>query len=78
MTREKAKELINPFIDGCNKDKDPYFYCFFSREEDKFEGDWEGLDFADAAIIVKELVKKFPELNILFYDSQSSLMPSPS
>lgn len=68
MTREKAKELLKPFIEGCNKDEDPYFYCFFSREEDKFNGDWEGLDFLDATIIVKQLVEKFPQLKLYFYE----------
>jgi hypothetical protein len=78
MTRTKAEQLLQDFIAGCNKDGDPYFYCFFSRQEDKFVGDWEGLDELDAFLIVKELEKKFPFIKNYFYDSESSLMQSPS
>ena len=72
MTREAAKELLKPFIEKCDEHKDPYFYCFFSRQEDKFDGDWEGLDFLDASIIVKQLVKSFPEIKMLFHEQATT------
>ena len=66
MTKQKAEELLKPFFDECKKDGDPYFIVHFSITEDYFSGFEEGLDYLDAGIIVKQLRKKFPELEIMF------------
>jgi len=59
MTTQQGKELLIEFKRNCDKDNDPYFVCHFSREDDKFLGDWDGLDAFDAMIIIKQLVKDF-------------------
>lgn len=68
MTKNKAAELLKPFIDECVKDTDPYFVVHFSRTDDYFSGFENGLDFLDATIIAKQLVKQFPELKIYFHE----------
>lgn len=57
MTTQQRKELLIEFKKNCDKDNDPYFVCHFSRQEDEFLGDWEGLDSFDAMILIKQLVK---------------------
>lgn len=66
MTKEKATELLKPYIDKCTEDGDPYFIVHFSIADDYFSGFENGLDYMDAGIIVKQLRKQFPELEIMF------------
>ena len=66
MTKEIAAELLKPYIDKCTEDGDPYFIVHFSIADDYFSGFENGLDFMDARIIVKQLRKQFPELEIMF------------
>lgn len=59
MTTKEQREIIRPFISRCDKDGDPYLLVHFSRENDYFEGTHNGLDFLDAIMVIKELVKIF-------------------
>lgn len=68
MTRKRAKKMLEPFMKKCGKDSDPYYLVHFSRVDDYYSGFEEGLDFLDATIIARQLVKSFPELKIYFYD----------
>lgn len=59
MTTEYGRILLTPFIDATKRDEDAFFACHFSRSEDKFAGDHNGLDAFDAMIIIKQLVHDF-------------------
>lgn len=65
MTIQRGSELLQPFIDQCGKDKDPFYIAHFSRQEDKYEGYFDGLDEFDAAILVKQLVSHFKMNEVL-------------
>lgn len=59
MTTEYGRILLTPFIDATKLDDDAFFACHFSRSEDKFAGDHNGMDALDAMIIIKQLVHDF-------------------
>lgn len=59
MTTKEALKEGEPFISKCDKDGDPYLLVHFSQEDDYFKGVHERMGFADAIIVIKELVKYF-------------------
>jgi len=58
MKIKRSKQLVKPFIDQCKKDNDCYLIVHFSKEEDKFAG-YDKMDFADALLIIYELIKQY-------------------
>ncbi len=54
-----GKSLLSDFTNLCDADKDSYFLIHFSKEEDKYAGYHERIDWADARIILKHLIKEF-------------------
>ena len=70
MTKDTGEELLQPFIEQCDKDADPYFIVHFSRSDDWFNGLHDRMDFADALIIVSKLIELF-EINPLILSSPS-------
>lgn len=59
MTTKEALKESKPFIDKCDRDGDPYLIVHFSQEDDYFKGIHERMDFMDATIIIKKLIKHF-------------------
>jgi len=68
MTKQKAADLLTPFINECTNCGDPYFVVHFSVDDDYFSGFENKLDFLDATIIMEQLVKQFPQLKIYFHE----------
>ncbi len=58
MKTIKSKELLKPFIDQCEKDKDCYMIVHFSKQEDKFYG-LTDMDAGDALVIIHELINQY-------------------
>jgi hypothetical protein len=59
MKINDGRKKLEGFIKQAEKDGDPYLIVHFSREEDRFKGIQDGLDFGDALIIVNQLIKEF-------------------
>jgi hypothetical protein len=59
MTIEKGKVLLQEFKQHACIDTDAFFVIHFSRQEDRFEGDFENMDGGDAMIIIKRLIQNF-------------------
>ncbi len=59
MTTLEAEEMMDVFALKCKTDNDPYFIIHFSKSDDYFKGDHNNMDWLDAIIIIKQLVKDF-------------------
>lgn len=59
MKIEDSKKLFKDIIAKMEEDNDAYFLVHFSREDDKFDGTHGNMDFADALILVKQLMREF-------------------
>lgn len=59
MTIQDGLKLLQSFKETAKDDGDPFFVIHFSRVDDKYEGDFDGLDVGDALIIIEKLCTKF-------------------
>jgi hypothetical protein len=57
MKTSTGREILNPFIEQAEKDKDSYLIVHFSDEEDKYVGYHNHMDLFDAVIVIKDLIK---------------------
>lgn len=59
MTNKNGLQLLQPFIEQAEKDKDPYLLAHFSGIDDHYQVYHEGLDKMDAMLVIKGLAKHF-------------------
>lgn len=60
MKNETALSKFKPLQLQMEKDKDPYLFVHFSREEDAFKGVTSNrMDGADAIIVINHLINRF-------------------
>lgn len=72
MKIDQGRTASSQFEDACKKDNDPFLVVHFSRDEDKYDGRHDGLDFADALIIVGHLCNHF-KLNPAMIETSQSI-----
>jgi hypothetical protein len=57
MTIRDGKKMIGDFVIRAERDGDPYLIVHFSRIEDEYRGYDNGMDQADALLVIQQLVR---------------------
>lgn len=59
MKYENAQKQTEQLQSRCEKDNDAMLFCYFSREQDGYNGYTINMDFGDALLVVEYLIEKF-------------------
>jgi hypothetical protein len=59
MKAADAKQMIEPFMDRCDGDRDRYMISHVSTIEDYGSFFCNNMDMGDALVVIKELYKRF-------------------